>query len=130
MYYTPTIAATIISPSEYCRQLGHAYNTHIVETDHDNGQSTMTIRHRLRRNQDIVINCTSRNGLSFTDPPIPPTALQRTAPLPTKHLHAQMIRADELSDLDPIFDLCDDAPAEPVVFCTNVQQCHGTKSQH
>ena len=114
-YYTPTIAATIISPSGFCRQLGHTYNTHVVATDHDNGQSTMTIRHRLRRNQDIVINCTSRNGLSFTDPPIPPSALQRTAPLPTKHLHARMIRAADLSDLDPIFDPCDDAPAEPVV---------------
>jgi hypothetical protein len=109
-YYTPSIEATILSPSEFCRQQGPAYNTHVVETEHDKHQSTMVLRHRLRRSQDIVVVCISRNGLSFTGPLIPPTPLQHTAPLPTKHLHARMIHAADLSNLHPIFDPDDDAP--------------------
>jgi hypothetical protein len=120
-YYTPSIAATTISPSECCRLLGNAYKSHAVETDHDSNKSTMTLRHRLRRAQDIIISCTSRNGLSFTGPTLRPTDQQHTAPLTLTQLHARMIRSFELSDIDSIFYPCNDAPVDP---CDDVPVDH------
>ena len=103
-YHTPTIEATIISPGGTCRQKHRKYHAHCVETNHDDSRSRMILRHRLRRSQDLIVDCLLQHGLSFTAAVLAPNIAQRQSPLPSIRLHANLISVDDLSSADPLLN--------------------------
>ena len=84
-FYTPGIAATIISPARTCdfwRYRG--VGTYVDRYDNT---GNVEFRHPLRRSQDVLIPCSIFQGLLFTERLMKPTTEEMFQPLPKSALH-------------------------------------------
>ena len=84
-FYTPGIAATIISPSRTCDFWRYRGVGTYVDRYDNTGE--VEFRHPLRRSQDISFPCSIHKGLLFSERLMKPTVDQRFQPLPPSALH-------------------------------------------
>ena len=89
-YYTIEIPATIISPHSTMVQLGcHTCTTHIAA---DGTGSFVRLGHRDDSSAPVIFDCTTHNGLLYTEPFILPTASEHAAIWPNPlHYHIRAV---------------------------------------
>lgn len=95
-WYTPSLPATIISPSRLAKELkadGFASVGWFLPE-----RAWVHFFHQHRRSQDAVVPCILRDGLLFTESLIKPTPSQRSSPLPEASLCVHRVKS--LADLD------------------------------
>ena len=104
-YWTPSLPATIISPSDSGKALGcDGYST---TTSFADGNCDVRLRNCQNRARDVVFPTTLVHGLLYTDPLLVSTRAQRSAPLPRTNLHVRFLEdifaspSSIADDLDP-----------------------------
>jgi hypothetical protein len=106
-WHTPSLPATIVSPSRICRD--HNFRGFASVGLLDSNDSWVTLFHAKRTNADVTIGSHLRGGLLYSDPLIRPTAAQHANPLPKPVICVHRVAA---SDPDPAIDPA--PPASPV----------------
>jgi hypothetical protein len=92
-WHTPSLPATIVSPSRICRD--HNFRGFASVGLLDSNEAWVTLFHEKRTNADVTIGSHLRGGLLYSDPLIRPTAAQHANPLPKQVLCVHRVTASD-----------------------------------